>query len=377
MSKFDEKQFNPEVFRRYLSTIENPKVNRLIKAGVFVVDPNLATALPDGVGGNFMTEPFVGRLEGSDVIYDGNTDITASTLNTYKRGLVAIGFARAFKEKDFTSSITGKDFMSNVAEQLVEYGDEKHQEVMLTILKALFDQSNGVLKSKVVKKSLASLSVADIVDGLKVQGDMSGKIRVVAMHSAVLSELKKANLVQAIKFLDAQGIQRDLGIYQWDTREVIEDDSIEPSESYAKTTDVAIVSGKVYYTKSGDDYIPVAEPDVSDIGDYYERTLKYPVYLLGADAFTWQPLSVQVPIEMWRQPLEKGGETYLIQRERYFMQPYGVGFKASAMSGNAPTLAELGTATAWELVNTGGVSPKSIELKTIPLACIEFSISGI
>lgn len=377
MSKFDEKQFNPDVFRRYLSTIENPKVNRLIKAGVFVVDPNLASALPDGVGGNFMTEPFVGRLEGSDVLYDGNTDITAETLNTYKRGLVAIGFARAFKEKDFTSSITGKDFMSNVAEQLVEYGDEKHQKVMLTILGALFDKSSGVLKEKIVEKSLASLSVADIVDGLKVQGDMSGKIRVIGMHSAVLSELKKANLVQAVKFLDTNGIQRDLNIYQWDSKEIIEDDSIAPSESYAKTADVAIVAGKVYYTKSGDVYTKVAEPDVSDIGDYYERTLVYPVYLLGADAFTWQPLSVQVPIEMWRQPLDKGGETYLIQRERYFMQPYGVGFKSSAMSGNAPTLAELGTASSWELVNTGGVSPKSIELKTIPLACINFSISGI
>lgn len=377
MSKFDEKQFNPEVFRRYLSTIENPKVNRLIKAGVFVVDPNLATALPDGVGGNFMTEPFVGRLEGSDVLYDGNTDITADTLNTYKRGLVAIGFARAFKEKDFTSSITGKDFMSNVAEQLVEYGDEKHQAVMLTILSALFDKANGVLKEKIVEKSLASLSVADIVDGLKVQGDMSGKIRVIAMHSAVLSELKKANLVQAVKFLDTNGIQRDLNIYQWDSKEIIEDDSIAPTESYAKTNDVAIVSGKVYYTKSGDVYTKVAQPDVSDIDDYYERTLVYPVYLLGADAFTWQPLSVQVPIEMWRQPLEKGGETYLIQRERYFMQPYGVGFKSNAMSGNAPTLGELGTASSWELVNTGGLSPKSIELKTIPLACINFSISGI
>jgi len=377
MAKFDEKQFNPEVFRRYMTTIENPRVNRLIKAGIFVIDPSLQGVLPDGVGGNYMQENFVGRLAGSDVVYDGSTNITANTLNTYKRGLVAIGFARAFKEKDFTESITGKDFMTNVAEQLVEYQDEKHQDIMLVILKALFDSSNGVLKSKVVKKSLASLSVADIVDGLALQGDKSGNIRAIAMHSAVLSALKKANLVQAVKFLDTNGIQRDLGIYQWDSRDVIEDDSIAPAESFAKTTDVAIVSGKVYYTKSGDDYTPVATPDVSDIGDYYERTLKYPVYLLGANAFTWQPLGVKVALEMWRQPLTNGGETYLINRERYILAPYGVGFKASGMSGLAPTSAELGTATSWELVNTGGVSPVSIELKTIPLACIEFSISGI
>ena len=41
---------------------------------------------------------------------------------------------------------------------------------------------------------------------------------------------------------------------------------------YTKTTDVAIDLNKTYYTKSGDTYTAVAEPDVSDIGDYYELT---------------------------------------------------------------------------------------------------------
>lgn len=41
---------------------------------------------------------------------------------------------------------------------------------------------------------------------------------------------------------------------------------------YTKTTDVAIDPDKTYYTKSGDTYTAVAEPDVSDIGDYYELT---------------------------------------------------------------------------------------------------------
>ena len=378
MSLFDAKQFNPDVFRKYMTTIENPRVNRLIKAGIFVIDPALANVLPDGVGGNFMQENFVGRLEGNDVNYDGSTNITANTLGTYKRGLVAIGRARAFKEKDFTMSITGKDFMSNVAEQLVEYNDEKHQDVMLEILSALFDKSSGVLKAKRVEKQLASLSVADIVDGLALQGDKSGNIVAVAMHSAVLASLKKANLVQAVKFLDTDGIQRDLGIYQWDSRMVIEDDSVAPYEHYDASADTSVQAGKIYYTKSGDDYTPVASPTGNpSTSSYYERTLEYPVYLLGRNAFTWQELGVKVPVEMWRQPLDNGGETYLINRERYIMAPYGCGFKASAMSGLAPTDTELKTASSWELVNTGGVSPKAIELKTIPLACINFSISGI
>lgn len=382
MSLFDEKQFNPEVFKRYMTTIENPRVNRLIKAGIFVIDPRLQGVLPDGVGGNYMQENFVGRLAGTDVLYDGSTNITADTLDTYKRGLVVIGKARAFKEEDFTESISGKDFMSNVAEQLVEYQDEKHQDVMLVILKALFDKSNGVLKAKRVEKSLSSLSATDIIDGLKAQGDKSGNIRAVAMHSVVLAELKKANLVNNVKFIDKDGIARDLGLYTWDGREIIEDDTVAPEESYSASSDASVVAGKVYYTRSGTSpnytYTKVASPTGNpSTSGYYERTLAYPVYLLGSNAFTWQPLDVKVPLEMWRQPLTNGGQTYLINRERYILAPFGVGFKSSAMSGLAPSDAELGTASSWELCNTGGVSPKAIELKTIPLACIVFSISGI
>ena len=40
--------------------------------------------------------------------------------------------------------------------------------------------------------------------------------------------------------------------------------------TFKATTDVALVSGKTYYTKSGDVYTAVASPDVSDIASYYE-----------------------------------------------------------------------------------------------------------
>lgn len=52
---------------------------------------------------------------------------------------------------------------------------------------------------------------------------------------------------------------------------------------YKQTTDVAIVTGKKYYTRSGasPDYVYtlVAEPDVSDIGTYYEEDNSVKIYL--------------------------------------------------------------------------------------------------
>ncbi len=44
------------------------------------------------------------------------------------------------------------------------------------------------------------------------------------------------------------------------------------ANTYAKTTDITIDSGKTYYTKSGSDYTKVASPALGDIGTYYEAT---------------------------------------------------------------------------------------------------------
>ena len=41
--------------------------------------------------------------------------------------------------------------------------------------------------------------------------------------------------------------------------------------AYEKTKDTAINSAKTYYTKSGNTYTAVASPNVSDLGDYYEK----------------------------------------------------------------------------------------------------------
>ena len=63
--------------------------------------------------------------------------------------------------------------------------------------------------------------------------------------------------------------------------------------TYAITEDSAIVAGKTYYTKAGDVYTAVAEPDVGDIATYYEMTAEAvqaadaevltPAYVLAED----------------------------------------------------------------------------------------------
>lgn len=373
MSFFDAKSFNPNVFLKYMGTVENPQTLAFIRAGLFVGKPELAQALKEGVGGNFMTENMSGRLNSKhSTNYDGNNNIGDQTLPTYTRGIVVIGRAEGFRERDFSYDITGKDFMSQVAEQVVEYWDGVHQLLLLTILKGIF---GSALASKIIEKPLANLSVADVIDGIALNGDKGKNIVAVGMNSTIFYALQKANLLEMLKYTDKEGVIRDTGLYTWQGRIIIHDDDFEAEESYALTTDTAIVAGKVYYTKSGDVYTPVAEPDEDDLATYYEKTVKDPVYLLGAGCFTFQDVGVKVPVEMARDASTHGGEDVLYSRERIVLAPYGVGFKQSAMSSNSPTDAELATASAWELAKDG--SNNAIALKTIPFACIKFVRTGI
>lgn len=62
------------------------------------------------------------RIGGEAQNYDGETDITANTTGSYERGVVVVGRANAWTERDFSEDITdGAGFMSNVARQISNY----------------------------------------------------------------------------------------------------------------------------------------------------------------------------------------------------------------------------------------------------------------
>jgi hypothetical protein len=69
---------------------------------------------------------------------------------------------------------------------------------------------------------------------------------------------------------------------------VIPNDVLASDNIYTKTSDVALVDGKTYYTRTGSGtaespyvYTAVANPVVGDIGTYYEVThVKYP-FIMG------------------------------------------------------------------------------------------------
>jgi hypothetical protein len=217
----------------------------------------------------------------------------------------------------------------------------------------------------------------------KAMGDHKQKFSLTIMHSAVATNLENMKVLTYLKYNDANGIERDLTIGQLNGRMVLVDDDMpvrEVEPTYAKTSDVALVDGKTYYTKSGSGantkYTPVAEPAVADIGSYYEVTeggyTEYTTFVFGQGAIEYTNCGAKVPAEMTRDAFKNGGEDTLISRQRKCFAPYGISFTKAHMATLSPTDAELERGDNWELVNTNDENgtKQYIASKAIPIARI-------
>lgn len=373
MKNFNAKAFNAETFLKYLETIPRTQLVRLFNSGALVNDQSFAETLRDQVGGNYIIKPFKGRLNGTPVAYDGSTDITTDSLATYTQGIVVIGRAKGFDELDFTESITGHDFMVDVAAQLVDYWFNINEGLILSILKGIF---GSAIAANVVNTGAVVTGTTLNTAMQAVAGDLKDRFALAFMHSAVATQLENLQLLEYIKYTDAAGLQRNTSLATWNGRLVYVTDRVPATNvaaTYAKTTDVAIDSTKTYYTLSDGVYTPVATPDVDDIATYYEKTadayVNYTTYVLGLGAFGYGECPVKVPVEMAREALEDGGKDILVSRERIVLAPYGVSYKASALaSKTTPSDADLETAANWELAKDANSNP--MPTKVIPFLAI-------
>ena len=389
MPLFDKKNFNGEVFGAYVDRVENLNRNELLKSGAVVEKKEYASMLPDQVGGNYITIPIKARIGGEADNYDGNTDITADSRDTYTHGRIVVGRAHGWTEKDFSTDITGEDFMP-AAQEVAEYWDDIDQATLLATLKGIFSMT-GKGNEDFVKKHTYDVSenptnnvFAETTLNNAIQqalGDNKGKFSLAVMHSQIATNMENLKLLAYMKYTDGNGIERDLTLATINGRTVLIDDNM-PSESVKakyvraeKGTDGAKLvkdSGA-----SGDTEINKADvtSDISDIkANEYVVQLPagtvYTTYVMGAGAIEYTNVGAKVPYEMDRETKTKGGTDVLYSRQRKIFSPYGISWKAGTII--SPTDAELSDGSKWQLAqNNDSSATKYFPIKSIPIARIK------
>lgn len=329
-TKFDAKSFNPEAFAKYMDAMPDVKRNKLLESGAISGNAELKSLFSNQTGSHYGRIPFYGNLDQTEPDnYDGQTDITVDNTATYEQGVFVYGRSKGWTEKDFSSDITaGVDFMGNIRNKLQKYWYNVDQDTLLAVLEGLFktsgtknlefvnghtlDISGGVGDAS--KMSPTSLNVAT----QQACGDNKDIFTLAIMHSAVATNLENMKLLEYLKYTDAQGIQRDLGMATWNGRTVIIDDSM-PTE---------IVTG-------------------ADAGT------KYTTYILGAGAINLEDIGAKVPFEMDRDPKKNGGEDTLYTRHRKAIAVPGFSYEKAQQASLSPKRAEIADPRNWSLVHDG------------------------
>lgn len=352
-NKFDAKSFNPQAFGKYMESAPNLKKNELLKSGAIVGNAEIKNMFSNQTTTAYGRVPIFGNLGGAAQNYDGVTNIVPDKTITYERGVVVIGRSKAWIESDFSTDITaGVDFMDNVRSKLGTFWDAIWQDVLLSVLKGIFSMT-GAKNLEFVNNH--TLDITATADGKvsettlnettqKACGDNKGTFSLAIMHSQVATNLENLNLVTRLKYTDASGIQRDLGLGTWNGRIVIIDDSM-PTE-------------KVAESGSGDSLIPAHT--------------KYTTYVLGNGAIEHENIGAKVPYEMARDPETAGGQDTLYTRERKVYTPKWISYEKKAQATLSPTDGELENGLNWELVNDGGATAtrKYVDHKAIAIARI-------
>lgn len=387
MPLFDNKNFNGEVFGAYVDTVPNLKRNELLKSGAIVEKSQYAAMLPDQTGGNYITVPIKARIGGTPDNYDGSTNITTDSRDTFTHGRVVVGRAHGWTERDFSSDITSEDFMP-AAQEVAEYWDDIDQATLLAVLDGIFSMT-GAENLKFVDghtydvslESESNFKETTLNNAIqKALGDNKAKFSLAIMHSKIATDLENLKLLAYMKYTDANGIERDLTLATLNGRTVLIDDDMPTKEAkavYVKATQTDQGALKVTTDGTGANEIAKAtvSTDITDVkeGDFVKLLPAgsiYTTYVLGAGAIEYTNCGAKVPYEMDRDPEKNGGEDTLYSRQRKIFSPYGISFKNSGIV--SPTDDQLKTGSNWELANNNASGTKKyFPIKAIPIARIK------
>ena len=324
--------FDPELFLLNWQNESDPTMTALLDSGVVQNNATIQSLIANG--GDFYTVPFYSVLTGTLINYDGATNITATDPSGKAQSGIVYGRAAAWNEKQFIRDYNaGADPMKQITSQTAKFWAKERQKILLNILAGVFGITGNANWTKHTKNIAATSD--SVTDDNKVGastaaeliqeavGDNADIFSVAVMHSAVALNLAKLEQLKFRTQTDANGMQRQLKIADWNGLTVVIDDGVPAKSSTA-------VSGAMEYT----------------------------TYLLGNGAIQRADAPVSNPVETERDAMTAGGTTRLITRVRETMHPNGFSFTKPSGYTASPTDAQLAAKANWSVVG----DPKCIAM---------------
>lgn len=398
MARFNSKEFNPQAFGAYVKTVKSAKKNELAKSRAIGSDLNARNALSNQTGSIYAKVPYFGRISAkTSQNNDGNTDIQSTGVSTFSQGFIVASRMDSWTERSFSKNITaGVDFLkSSVAPQIAEYKMEVRQDILLAILKGIFSmKTTGSTVANKAAKEFMEKHVYDISNEVGVEnaglvrattlntaiqracGDNKGIFSLIICHSTVSTNLENMKLLKFLTYTDAEGIERELTLGQWNGRLVLVDDSMPTEEAeghYVKATSKTEGALKVVASGATEGQIDLAEvtpvvdgytPQANDYVAFVDAGTVYTSYVLGNGAIILDDIGDERPYELSRDPAKNGGQDTLYVRDRYICGAEGISYNRPSDGVVSVSNEDLATGTNWDIICD---DKNSVDLKTIPI----------
>lgn len=320
--------FDAELFMQEWKNAPDPVKLAMIQSGALVEDPRIESMIQND--GNLYSIPFYNALGGTEVNYDGKTDITATETSAGSQTGVVYGRAAGHTARDFVAELSGGDPFGNIVRSVALFWSKKRQARIIGILNGIFDIQGdadwGKHTVNLAKGSGALVKIGEntlndvMTDTL---GDNKSLYSMVIMHSNVAKTLENLQLMEFWKQTDKNGIQRPMALGSANGLLVVVDDGV-PVDATVTTHS------------------------------------KYTTYLLGKGVLRTAPGRLDIPVEKVREATKNGGQDTLITRIRETIHPNGFSFKVPSSDWTeSPTDVQLFSKENWA---------RKFDHKAIPMA---------
>jgi hypothetical protein len=318
--------YNPLVFAQAAQEAQ-VELNAFIRSGVARTDSMIQSMA--ATGGNIGELPFYVPLTNSEPNYSSDVAGTASTPENISSAKMTYRLAsqnNSWAVMDLASELALADPAQAITNRIGQYWATINERRAIESIRGLIadnianDSGDMIFDiSATVDTASTDANLVDrdaIIDAIQTMGDHGRNVKVMGVHSRVLSHLKK---IDALNFTREKESDTGLTITRYAGMEVVEDDSL---------------AGITYGT--------------TPVNTYFDTVF------FAKGAFASEMGKVLTPSELDRDPSSGngGGQTLLYSRRSDIIHPYGFEFTSSSVAGQSATWAELSAAANWNRVYT-------------------------
>lgn len=327
--------YNPVTFGRRAQEAQTT-LNRFLRSGVAVNDPQLAAQIAQG--GNTGELSNYGMLATGEPNYASDNPATLSTPANIGTSLCKFRSAqrnKSWSTMDVARELALADPVGAITGRIGNYWRcDDEQRLLSSLLGILADNVANDASDMVINiatdansavTSAEQIGANAVIDGLQTLGDHKDSLTTLAIHSKIHARLQKQNLITFVK--NSEG---DIGFETYLGKRLIIDDTL---------------------------------PAV--MGSY---RMTYTSIMFGAGAVAYAPGQVLTPSEIQRiaNAGNGSGQDIIHSRVHNVWQPYGFSFTSNTLSSGATpaiaTYADLKLAANWD---------RMVARKNVPIAFIK------